>query len=216
MTEEQWLGSAANPEWMVNVVGRGSPRKLRLFAVACCRRILPRVGDDHKNEIEELVAAAERFADGIAPTPGLPALHRESIPWDDENRAAIEACNPDPLWAARHAARFAGWVVWRHLPRKSEDARTAKRHELSAQVALMRCIFGNPFRPGTLAPLRLPEAVVSMARAIYEDGSFAELPILADVLEEARSGELDLLSHCRAGTDHVRGCWVIDSILGKS
>ncbi len=59
------------------------------------------------------------------------------------------------------------------------------------------------------------ETVVGMATKMYEDGDFAAAPILADALEEAGCDNLQMLTHCREATIHVRGCWVVDHVLGK-
>jgi hypothetical protein len=42
------------------------------------------------------------------------------------------------------------------------------------------------------------------------------LAVLADALEEAGCRDQDILAHCRSGGEHVRGCWVVDLLLGKS
>lgn len=39
--------------------------------------------------------------------------------------------------------------------------------------------------------------------------------MLADALEEAGCTNQDMLSHCRNGGTYVRGCWVLDLLLGK-
>jgi hypothetical protein len=59
-------------------------------------------------------------------------------------------------------------------------------------------------------------AVRKLARAIYEKDAFDRLPILADMLEEAGCADPDILSHLRGPGPHVRGCWPLDLILGKS
>ena len=41
------------------------------------------------------------------------------------------------------------------------------------------------------------------------------MPILADALEDAGCTNQDILNHCRGGGEHVRGCWVVDLLLGK-
>ena len=58
--------------------------------------------------------------------------------------------------------------------------------------------------------------LTGLARTIYEGRRFAELPILADALEDAGCDDDDLLAHCRGGGEHVRGCWVLDHLLGKT
>jgi len=40
--------------------------------------------------------------------------------------------------------------------------------------------------------------------------------VLADALEEAGCAETALLDHLRAPGPHVRGCWALDHILGRS
>jgi hypothetical protein len=58
--------------------------------------------------------------------------------------------------------------------------------------------------------------VVKIAQGIYDDRAFDRLPILADALEEAGCTNADILNHCRQPGEHVRGCWVVDLLLGKS
>jgi hypothetical protein len=57
--------------------------------------------------------------------------------------------------------------------------------------------------------------VPRIAQALREECAFERLPILADALEDAGCDNADILSHCRAPGPHVRGCWVVDLLLGK-
>ena len=88
--------------------------------------------------------------------------------------------------------------------------------ERAAQSDLVRDIFGNPFRPVALDPSWLTPAVTALARAIYDDRAFDRVPDLADVLERAGCADADVLAHCHGAGPHVRGCWVVDLLLGKS
>lgn len=83
-------------------------------------------------------------------------------------------------------------------------------------AALLRCIFGDPFAPITFLPEWRTEAAVSLARGIYEDGAWERLPVLADALEDAGCDSAELLKHCREPGGHVKGCHVIDAILGQT
>jgi hypothetical protein len=84
-----------------------------------------------------------------------------------------------------------------------------------SHVALVREVFGNPFRPLDFAPWRTDTAV-ALARQMYESRDFGAMPILADALQDAGCDSDDVLSHCRgAGGAHFRGCWVVDGVLGK-
>jgi hypothetical protein len=83
---------------------------------------------------------------------------------------------------------------------------------------LIRDIVGNPFRLVTAARAWLSwnEATIpKMAQGIYDERAVDRLPILADALEDAGCDNADILAHCRAPGPHVRGCWVVDLILGK-
>jgi hypothetical protein len=84
---------------------------------------------------------------------------------------------------------------------------------------LIREIFGNPFRP--VSPigkdvLSWNEAtVVKLARSIYEEQRYHDMPILADALEDAGCTDLDILDHCRKPGVHARGCWLLDLLLER-
>jgi hypothetical protein len=89
----------------------------------------------------------------------------------------------------------------------------------AAQTALLRDIFGNPFRLVIFDPAWLTwhdGLLVSMARQMYDSRDFSDMPILADALEEAGCSNADILGHLRGPGPHVRGCWAIDWCLGKS
>lgn len=88
--------------------------------------------------------------------------------------------------------------------------------EAGTQAALIRCIFGNPFRPITFDPAWRTSDVVALARGIYDDRAFDRMPILADALQDAGCNSDDILAHCRGSGPHARGCWVVDLVLGKA
>jgi hypothetical protein len=51
---------------------------------------------------------------------------------------------------------------------------------------------------------------------VYDSRDFGAMPMLADVLQDAGCTSDDILDHCRDGKQiHVRGCWVVDLVLGK-
>jgi hypothetical protein len=80
---------------------------------------------------------------------------------------------------------------------------------------LFQDIAGSPFRRVELAPGWRTEASVGLARGICADLVFDLLPVLADALEDAGCADSDILAHCRGDGPHVRGCWVVDLVLGK-
>jgi hypothetical protein len=50
---------------------------------------------------------------------------------------------------------------------------------------------------------------------MYESRDFSAMPILADALQDAGCEDESILAHCRGPGPHVRGCWVVDLVLGR-
>ncbi len=100
-----------------------------------------------------------------------------------------------------------------------EVYQSAYKAEERAEAGLVRCIFGNPFRLTSLSPSWLAwndGRAAQLAADIYRDRTFGLMPMLADVLEDAGCEDVAILNHCREPGEHVRGCWVVDLLLGKS
>jgi hypothetical protein len=93
-------------------------------------------------------------------------------------------------------------------------ARKKDKAEYPPLGGLVRDIFGNPFRPVAADPPWLTPTVVSLARQMYGSGDFSAMPILADALQDAGCDDADVLSHCQGPGPHVKGCWVVDAVLG--
>jgi hypothetical protein len=75
-------------------------------------------------------------------------------------------------------------------------------------VRRVRAIDGPPrgeYTPLTECPLFVGKSTLDPDR----------LAILADALEDAGCDNTDILSHLRGQGPHVRGCWVVDLLLGK-
>jgi hypothetical protein len=84
------------------------------------------------------------------------------------------------------------------------------------QIDLLRDVFGNPFRPVAFETSWRTGTAVALAKTMYDARDFAAMTVLADALEEAGCDVPDVLSHCRDPKGvHVRGCWVVDLVLGK-
>jgi hypothetical protein len=91
----------------------------------------------------------------------------------------------------------------------------ARIEAIASQRHLLHEIFGNPFHPVDFNPAWRTDNTVSIATKMYNERNFDAMPILADALEDARCDNLDILKHCRESGVHVRGCWVVDLVLGK-
>lgn len=90
----------------------------------------------------------------------------------------------------------------------------ARQAESQAQAEVLRDIC-NPFRSVEIDRTSCSSTALSVAQAIFNDYAFDRMAILADALEEAGCTETDILNHCRQPGVHVRGCWVVDLLLGK-
>jgi hypothetical protein len=206
MTEAEWL-AWADPMPMLEFRGtRQSHRKRRLFVVACCRRIAHLMTDTG----HRAVTAGEDFADGKINQHQLHDAWRAVGFPKAENRGYAAA-------AARAASVSPGNDLAAHGAASAVYACARKALERAAQAVLLRDIFGNPFRPVVVDPNWLTSTVVALAKGIYEERAFDRMPILADALQDAGCDNDDILNHCRdAKQTHVRGCWVVDLVLGKS
>jgi hypothetical protein len=225
MTERQWQAAKRpNPLWSF-VSDKQQGRKLRLFSCACCRRLGELITDERRHAA---ISICERFADGLATKKELAAaksrvhllhnaltaeLHREKKGAD---------ITVDPRWlmsVAVHALTSADLEDADASELVSEAMATSKinsrKTEQAVQSHILRDIFGNPFRPVKLSTAWRTDTTVALATQMYESRDFSAMPILADALQDAGCDNEDILDHCRGPGSHVRGCWVVDLVLGK-
>jgi hypothetical protein len=211
MTEEEWL-VCNDPEVMLRL-GWTPARKRRLFAVACCARIANVMTESGQKAVE----AAEAFADGAIDARELAQIRlRVGYPnaarRDHAANAARAASAQVELLGALDAASQAVRACVTS-PAEQDSQHSAER---AAQTALIRDIFGNPFRPIAFSPEWRTDTVVALASQMYESRDFGAMPILADALQDAGCDSEDILTHCRDPRQvHVRGCWVVDLVLEK-
>jgi hypothetical protein len=210
MTEAEWLHCIDPIEMLEFLRDKASNRKLRLFAVACCRRLELELPDQRS---WDAVHVAEWYADGNGSEQDLMMARRDaeaSFQRDRAAYAAVQATVAQPWDAAigtEAAVDYLGWE-WYEEGEEREQG----------QTGLLRDIFGNPFRSVRIDTDCLgwnDGAVCRLAQRIYEERAFDRMPILADALEDAGCTAADILNHCREPGQHMRGCWVVDLLLGK-
>jgi hypothetical protein len=217
MTEAEWLECDDPAAMLTFLRGRISKRKCLLFGCACERRLW-----DQRDCEREKVEATERYADGEGPADDvLAALEVIGI----DGVTLEDVTDMDPVgWAeegAYDAADYAANVARRG--EEDEDAWDAAfAAERAVQVVLLRDAAGDPFRPRPGTGPWVTPAVVSLAEAAYAERHSSSgcldvqrLAVLADALEESGCADDAILSHLRAPGPHVRGCWVIDLLLGR-
>lgn len=186
MTEVEWLKCIYPTEMLRQLVcGHTSIRKVVLLLIAVTRG----GGEEYSQASKAITAGLERFIEGILSKEELDVIYRDH-------------------------GRTSGAPSSFTLENAHYSIATSKPARKAASL-LIRDIFGNPFRPVTFDPRWRTTDVGGVAQAIYEDRAFDRLPILADALMDAGCDNDDILAHCRSDGPHVRGCWVLDLVLGK-
>jgi hypothetical protein len=229
VTEVEWL-AATDPTPMLEFVqDKVSDRKLRLFAVASCRRISRSLAGV---KLLAAIDTAEQFADDVWAGADLRDAEEitDDIAWERETALrqaamlAVRTNTPvdgdDPtLVALAAAARAVGHTV-ASLVRASDAASEAaysirETSERTVQASFVRDIFGNPFRLMSVHSSWLTSTVTVLAQQMYDSRDFSAMPILADALQDASCDNEAILTHCRGSGPHVRGCWAIDLLIGR-
>ena len=227
-------GRWADPMAMLQLVragGRASERKVRLLAVAGCRHLwhlLP------ASSTRKALSVVERYADGQASRKEL--LDARSRAWgattsfvDVQTRSRSI---PTDEAAHTHLALVATAQTTNPWPGSLFDftlpaVRKALQQDEGVLVNLLCDIFGPlPFREVhiDLPLLNQNDGLVrKLAQAAYDDRDLpsgtldaARLAVLADALEEAGYADPEVLGHLRRPGPHVRGCFALDVVLGKS
>jgi hypothetical protein len=213
MTEAEWL-ACDNPTAMLTLLeGKVTDRKLRLFAIACCRNTLDAAGPGPCRATQgkqwQDIEVAEQVVDGSLPNPMTALDHHYGF-------YTIFHGSGTALETACHAAfDLSAWGAASGVVRALDDAAWSEG-EANCGVVCLREVFGNPFRPATFDPAWRTSTAVTLATQMYGSRDFGAMPILADALQDAGCDSDDVLGHCRGPGPHVRGCWVVDLVLGKS
>jgi hypothetical protein len=220
MTEAEWLTSTDPAPMLGHLVLGASRRKLRLFVCARAFDLWQLLADERSRLA---VLHGEAFADGEIDTGELFESHaaanavREQIDPLSGGRHSRGRKSQYGDWASRRAADVAALAAAPELP--SNDLFRLLEWERGAVwwtlAERLRDLFGNPFRPVNFDPHWRTADPLGLARAAYEDGAFERLPLLADALMDAGCNDDQILGHCRSDGPHVRGCWVVDLVLGK-
>jgi hypothetical protein len=228
MIETQWLksadGSALITHQLTLYHWRPSQlveRKLRLYLIALCRLAWNRL----PAAARAAVSFAEQFADAPRPDPLAWEAVRHTVgrlQFGYSEPVLVAWCERDLRAVGLEVATGPPWhgtaEEWQHVTRLASSPFGLDAYQIPRSThppELVRCIFGNPFRPVTFDPRWRTRTVIDLARAMYESRDFAAMPVLADALEEAGCDDADVLAHCRGDAPHARGCWVVDHVLGK-
>jgi hypothetical protein len=240
MTEEEWLASR-NPRSMCRILqGKATERKVRLLMCACCRLLWHLFQEP---ETKKAVELAELDVEGLARREEIRTarskvfgLFAGRLGWREDDVEFMMA--QDSTWLPHFedqprivfrqtTALAAGWLLAKerlqHIGLNivcclSELEAWGSTVKAKKFCQLIREVFGHRLQRG-------PQdrawqtwndgTVVKVAQTIYDERAFERMPILADALEDAGCDDADILRHCREPGEHVRGCWVVDLLLGK-
>lgn len=221
MEPDEWFtleNSSAMLHFLMKRKRRAPPsrRKIILFAAAIGHHICCYLNDPQAIRSLEL---AEELADGRAWCAECDALKQSldtNMAYSAVARTVLcmgELTRIEEL--AEEAFRAEG-IAWDRLFNLDPEDRP------DSPGALLRELFGNPFKVGSphsppaIKPSWRTGTAVTLARTVYESRDFSAMPILADALQDAGCDNEDVLAHCRdPKATHVRGCWVVDLVLGK-
>jgi hypothetical protein len=216
-----------------------------LFAVACCRSVwhhLPAesgraailtaerytVGEATREELE---AAEQRAYEAATAMDGTLPIHPHASPawhamWATGSFTGALSGRRPISGAAYHARYAIAWAI--PSPENREEREKLIKAEAIRQWGLVLDIFGNPFHPPVLDPAWLTPEVVMLAHAAWEHRLAPDptrpgwlvldperLLMLADALADVGCDNADCLGHLRSPVSHVRGCHVLDALLGR-
>ena len=210
MTEEEWL-RGNNLAAMMALLQREktSERKRRLFACGCWHDSWSSL----TSEVRQVLRRFELEGDGIvvqdSPAASSPQGELRVRSYSDVGLVGLGLCLLSQFNLMGRAP---------DLDRSEHLVRNGRYVPDGRICFALREVFGNPFRPAAVDPSWLTwndGTVPKIAHAIYDNRDFDRMPVLADALEDAGCDNADILNHCRGPNVHVRGCWVVDLLLGK-
>jgi hypothetical protein len=217
VTKRTW-NKTSNINDMLNTVGfETSQRKLALFACAVSRGFLTYLKDPR---FSELIEATSKFFDEILSTSKYSQIlaDADKAVADLYLKRAMQQID-----GKRSKEEEIGFSLHRVMDLCIQDAIDGVRYLMwqehgfsSVQLCtFLRDIVEDPFRPIHFQDSWRSPDVVSIAQTIYDEELFDRMPILADALMDANCHHERIIQHCKGDGPHVRGCWVLDLILGK-
>lgn len=164
--------------------------------------------------LEELVAARAGALAEIEQNVSERALEN----WTGSDMAHVLLANDPVKSAARHidlTQDFAYDVVTDNLPENLTDDEAWEM--VTGPVRAQLCAWLRDLdAAATIRPKwKTPEAI-AIADEMYARRDFTAMPVLAEALRYAGCKDEAVLDHCRRPCEHIRGCWVVDGVLGKS
>jgi len=241
-----WLTGGMPRAMLYLTEGTALDRRFRLYACACVRRVWHFLDDERlRRAVEVAEAFADGLAQHEEMRKAEAAAEAYALRIGNERRGGVRSAAHSAHQAAyagdvdlpsgfvkfvahgsTAAASTAALAEAGAAKTASEDqgeieacaqAKAAESAADAAHAVVLRDIIGNPFRPPPTMDARFRTGrVLAFAQEVYDSRSFERLPELASLLEGIECDNSELLAHLRSPGPHVRGCWALDLILGKS
>jgi hypothetical protein len=206
---------------------RSGRRRLRLLACGCCRLLVWHI--PVADEARRVVEAAEEYADGRLKSAELAEVYAAGTAHRWVRFGPVASVGRAARGAMLASADLRAVTVAYHATRLALDAVRGPDYAESRRLlcVLLRDVFHYPPRPPSPLPATVLKwekgTVVRLAQAAYDQRAeprglldATRLSVLADALEDAGCTDPELVSHLRSPEPHVRGCWAVDLVRGKS
>jgi uncharacterized protein (TIGR03066 family) len=218
MTEDEWVRAEEDAIWRAAMALR--PRRQRLLASAMVRSLGRGASD---SVVVAALEANDRFAD-TGKTKAALKRARQSLADARVALAELSATGERSILGG-YMAMFAAAVAcsenatagtvrevvlaWREAEKVSKAEARRRAYPVFREVA-------GPDTLPAFSPSWRTDTAVLIAKQMYDSREFSAMPILADALQDAGCDNDEVLNHCRdANQVHVRGCWVVDLVLGS-
>jgi len=202
----------------VNILkGTASDRKLRLLGLAFCRNLGDKLSDER---MIQAVVVAERLVTGPVDDDEIIASRRILETAIGEDRRGRHTTTDEQLVYCKQAVYGLLQEPMSHGIESTLDAAIrllpSNNDRCRIHVEVLLDIFGHPHRPVAFSPEWRTSTAFAIAQSMHEARDFAPMPLLADALQDAGCEVPEIIDHCRGPGPHVRGCWVVDGVLGKT
>lgn len=233
MTESEWNTCGDSLPLLDYMRDKAEDRLFYLFASACCRRSWSLLTNPASRRAVEV---SEAFADGLlgreaTRTAATDACQVEEFNSLDVTRGAAEAAaallRGTPIYAAKKcddcitralAIVMAGEPLLTMDDMWMDDDEYV-RAQKQANADVVRDIFRYPSHPMPKIDTEWLDwrdaAIPRMCQRMYDSMDFGQMNGLGRSLYIAGCKDEEILEHCQSDIPHFRGCWLIDSILGK-
>lgn len=216
MTEEEWRTSTDGLA-MAEAACNQPQSKRAIFNLICCQRVIDTVN------FKPAHTAFEAYTASVWQGTTWDELYyhrtkmRDHIILRQRDKRQISFRK----WAALQAMEICLWQgPCVNVARKVAIAKSWRNNlpcpnEVKMQADLAREVFGNIVRPVSFHKHWRTSDTLALATMIDETQAFGHMPILGDALMDAGCEDEEVIQHCRSSAPHVRGCWLVDMVLGR-